>query len=125
MGECLRDFCPLCAAARAASRILQSQENGVKPELAHALRQMQRNILAGIITIGPLFVTYLIFSFLFETLAKTGLPMVHLIAALFPADWFTAPWLQSVLAILLTLAVLYVVGRVASLVVGRQVLVPF
>jgi uncharacterized membrane protein len=92
----------------------------VNPELARALRNLQRNILAGIITIGPLFVTYLIFSFLLETLAKAGLPMVHLFAAVFPSDWFSTPWLQSFLAILLTLVVLYVVGRVTSHVIGRQ-----
>ena len=107
---------------RDASRFAysQSQEIGVNSDLAHALRHLQRNILAGILTIGPLFVTYLIFSFLLETLAKAGLPMVHLFAAIFPADWFNDPWVQSVLAILLTLVVLYVVGRVTSLVVGRQ-----
>jgi uncharacterized membrane protein len=99
----------------------RSEETGVEPELAHALRHIQRNILAGIITIGPLFVTYLIFSFLLETLAKAGLPLVHLFTAIFPSDWFNLPWLQSVLAILLTLVVLYVVGRVTSLVVGKQV----
>jgi uncharacterized membrane protein len=92
----------------------------VKPEIAQALRHLQRNILAGIITIGPLFVTYLIFSFLLETLAKAGLPMVQLLTAVFPSDWFSTPWLQSLLAILLTLVVLYVVGRVTSQVVGRQ-----
>jgi uncharacterized membrane protein len=92
----------------------------VKPEFAHALRHLQRNILAGIITIGPLFVTYLIFSFLFEELAKAGLPFVRLFAAIFPGDWAADPWVQSVMAILLTLAVLYVVGRVTSLVVGKQ-----
>jgi uncharacterized membrane protein len=92
----------------------------VNPELARALRNLQRNTLAGIITIGPLFVTYLIFSFLLETLAKAGLPMVHLFAAVFPSDWFSTPWLQSFLAILLTLVVLYVVGRVTSHVIGRQ-----
>ena len=91
----------------------------MKPEIVHALRHLQRNILAGIITIGPLFVTYLIFSFLLETLAKAGLPFVHLFAAVFPSDWFNVPWLQSVMAVLLTLVVLYVVGRVTSLVVGR------
>jgi uncharacterized membrane protein len=92
----------------------------VKAHLSHTLRGVQRNILAGIITIGPLFVTYLIFSFLLETLAKAGLPMVHLFAAIFPMDWSGDPWLESVLAILLTLVVLYVVGRVTSLVVGKQ-----
>jgi uncharacterized membrane protein len=91
----------------------------VRPELAHALRHLQRNILAGIITIGPLFVTYLIFSFLLETLAKAGLPIVHLFSDVFP-DWFSSPWLQWVMAILLTLVVLYGVGQVTSMVVGRQ-----
>jgi uncharacterized membrane protein len=92
----------------------------VNAHLSRTLGSVQRNILAGIITIGPLFVTYLIFSFLLETLAKAGLPIVHLFAAIFPFDWFDTPWLQWLLAILLTLVVLYVVGRVTSLVVGRE-----
>ena len=92
----------------------------MKPVLAHALRSMQRNILAGIITIGPLFVTYLIFSFLLGALAKAGLPVIKLFAVIFPEEWLGQPWLQSVLAIVLTLVMLYVVGRVTSLVIGRQ-----
>ncbi|MGD0096567.1 MAG: DUF502 domain-containing protein [Terracidiphilus sp.] len=87
---------------------------------ARPLRSLQRNILAGIITIGPLFVTYLIFSFLLGTLAKAGLPVVQLLATIFPENWLRQPWLQSVLAVLLTLLVLLVVGRVSSLVIGRQ-----
>lgn len=98
----------------------RNQEKHLTPEFSHTLRGIQRNILAGIITVGPLFVTYMIFSFLLETLAKAGLPFVHLFALLFPPDWFSEPWLQSVMAILLTLVVLWVVGRVTSLVVGRQ-----
>ena len=46
------------------------------PVVAQTLRSLQRNILAGIITIGPLIVTYLIFSFLLGVLAKVGLPIV-------------------------------------------------
>lgn len=92
----------------------------MNPVLARCLRSLQRNILAGIITIGPLFVTYLIFSFLLGSLAKAGLPVVLMFADIFPVVWLSDPWLQSVLAVLLTLAVLYVVGRVTSLVVGRQ-----
>jgi uncharacterized membrane protein len=98
----------------------RNQERDLRPQFSHALRGIQRNILAGIITVGPLFVTYMIFSFLLETLAKAGLPFVHLFALFFPPDWFSEPWLQSVMAILLTLVVLWVVGRVTSLVVGRQ-----
>ena len=92
----------------------------MRPVLARALRGLQHNLLAGIITVGPLFVTYLIFSFLLGALAKAGLPVVQLFAAIFPENWLNQPWLQSILAIVLTLAVLYVVGRVTSLVIGRQ-----
>lgn len=92
----------------------------MKPVLSHLLRDAQRNILAGIITIGPLFVTWMVFSFLLETLAKAGLPVVRLLGGLLPFDSLEHPWLQSALAILLTLAVLYVVGWITSLVVGRQ-----
>src|SRR5208283_2784660 len=92
----------------------------VKPVFARTLRSLQRNILAGVITIGPLFVTYLIFSFLLGALATAGLPVVRLFAANYPIQWLDQPWLQSVLAIVLTLVMLYVVGRVTSLVIGRQ-----
>ena len=92
----------------------------MNPVLARALRSLQRNILAGIITIGPLFVTYLIFSFLLGELARAGLPVIQLFAAFFPAAWLSDPWMQWLMAVVLTLFVLYVVGRLTSLVIGRQ-----
>jgi uncharacterized membrane protein len=92
----------------------------MKAHLSRSLRGVQRNVLAGIITIGPLFVTYLIFSFLLGTLAKAGLPAVRLLETVYPVGWLADPWLQPVLAILLTLLVLYIVGKITSLVVGRQ-----
>lgn len=84
------------------------------------LRSLQSNILAGILTIGPLFVTWLIFSFLLEELAKAGMPVLRLLAAVFPEVWLAKPWMQSAVAVILTLVVLWVVGRLTSLVVGRQ-----
>ena len=93
----------------------------MKPVLARAMRSVQSNLLAGILTIGPLFVTWLIFAFLFGELAKAGLPVVHLLGTIFPEERLLHPLLQSVLAIVLTLAVLLVTGRVTSLVIGRQV----
>ncbi len=92
----------------------------MRPVLAHLLRDAQRNVFAGIITIGPLFITWLVFSFVLSNLAKAGLPAVQLLGAVFPGNWIEQPWLQSVLAVLATLVVLYVVGRVTSLVVGRE-----
>lgn len=92
----------------------------MKPVIAHGLRSLQRNILAGIITVGPLFVTWLIFSFVLGSLAKAGLPVVQLLATIFPEHWLANPVMQSVLAVVVTLVVLYVLGRVTSLVIGRQ-----
>ena len=94
----------------------------MNPVLARTLRSLQRNILAGVITIGPLFVTWLIFSFLLGALAKVGLPAIQLFAALFPGEWVNQPWLQYLLGVLITLAVLYAVGRLTSQVIGREAL---
>ena len=88
--------------------------------LSRSIRSLQRNILAGIITVAPLFVTYLIFSFVLGILAKAGLPLIWILNFLLPGSRVTEPWVQFVLAALLTLAVLYVVGRVTSEVVGRR-----
>ncbi len=78
------------------------------------LRHLQRYMLAGLITVGPLLVTWLVFSWVFETLANAGLPLVRMLGSI------DTPWLASLFAVLMTLIVLYGVGRVSSLVVGRQ-----
>ena len=101
------------------------KECRLNPPPAHPFRNLQRNILAGIITIAPLFVTYLIFSFLLGILAKAGLPLLWLLGYIFPDSRFNEPWVQFVLAVLLTLIVLYLVGRVTSQVVGRRFLAIF
>ncbi|MGH9590062.1 MAG: DUF502 domain-containing protein [Terracidiphilus sp.] len=93
----------------------------MKRLMGRALRSTQSSILAGVIIIGPLFATYLIFSYLLGALAEAGRPMVRLFATHLPREWLMQPWLQSALAVLLTLVLLYVVGRVTSLVIGRQV----
>lgn len=89
--------------------------------IAHPLRSLQRNILAGIITIGPLFVTWLVFSFLLDKLARAGLPLVRGLETAFPQAGLRQPWMQPVLAVVMTLLVLYVLGWLTSVVIGRQV----
>lgn len=86
----------------------------------HAGRDLKRHILAGIITAGPLFITWLVFTFILGVLANAGLPLVRLIAAPFPGTVLQASWLQYTLAVLLTVAVFYFVGRATSRVVGQQ-----
>lgn len=86
----------------------------------HTAHDLKRHILAGIITAGPLFITWLLFTFILSVLANAGLPLVRLIAAPFPGTLLSAPWFQYALAVLVTIAVFYTVGRATSRVVGQQ-----
>lgn len=54
--------------------------------MGRAMRSVQNSILAGVIIIGPLFATYLIFSFVLGTLAEAGRPMVRLFATFLPGS---------------------------------------
>jgi len=92
----------------------------LKSVLAHPLRSLQRNILAGLITVGPLFVTWLVFSFLLDKLERAGQPLVYGLQSMFPEAWLKRPWIESVLAVVLTLLVLFVLGKLTSLVIGKQ-----
>ena len=85
------------------------------------MRSLQRNILAGLITVGPLFVTWLVFSFLLDKLVRAGEPLVYGLQTMYPEAWLRRPWMQSVLAVVLTLLVLFVLGKLTSMVIGRQV----
>jgi uncharacterized membrane protein len=91
----------------------------------HTASDLKRHILAGIITAGPLFITWLVFTFILSVFANAGLPLVHLIAAPFPGTLLRAPWFQYILAVLLTVAVFYFVGRATSRVVGQQMFALF
>jgi uncharacterized membrane protein len=74
-----------------------------------------------VITAGPLFITWLVFSFILGVLASAGLPLVKLLAMGFPADsWVNQTWFQYGLAVVLTVALFYVVGRLTSHIVGKQ-----
>lgn len=92
----------------------------MNPVINRTLRDFKRHVLAGIITAGPLFITWLVFSFVIGVLAKVGLPFVQVLAAAFPGSLFADAWFQYTLAVLLTVALFYAVGRVTSEVVGKQ-----
>lgn len=90
-----------------------------------------RYLVAGLLVIAPLWVTYLVFNFLLGLLSRTGRPGVNALArfvetyAPAAAEFLRAPWFESAIAVLLTLAVLYLLGWGTSLVVGRRVLAWF
>lgn len=89
---------------------------------------IQRYLLTGTLTVIPLWITWLVFDFFVSQLSKLGRPLVSGLANQLkqktPADldWLLAPWFQSVLAIMFTLLVLYLLGWVAHRVIGMRVL---
>jgi uncharacterized membrane protein len=91
----------------------------------------QRYILTGLLTIIPLWVTWLVFTFILDQLIAIGRPWAAALARQFEAGypklaaWVLEPWLQFFLAVLFTLIVLYLIGWAATLVVGKRVIAWF
>mgnify|MGYP001987194375 CR=1 FL=1 len=97
------------------------------PLLEHRLHEMsfRRSIFAGIFTIIPLWITWLVLHFLFSLLTKAGTPTIDWIASKCPdplAEVLESPLFTNLLAILLVIAVLYTIGRLTTIVVGRRLL---
>ncbi len=92
------------------------------------MRNIQRYLLTGVLTVIPLWVTWLVFKFVFVQFSSLGKPWVHALSTALQqaapsfSSWLLEPWFQSILAILLTLLLLYLLGWAASKVIGRRVL---
>lgn len=92
------------------------------------LPHAQRFVLTGLFTVFPLWLTWVVFSFVFTQLSKVGAPLVDavfgVLSPLFPKSSraFDYGWLRFVLAVLLTLASLYLLGALANRVVGKRLL---
>lgn len=99
-----------------------------KPSPGRLHLHIQRYLLAGILTVVPLWITWWVFTLVLEQLSKLGMPSVRAmsrgIEKSWPnvADWLVAPWFQSLLAILVTLVMLYLLGWLASRVIGKRLL---
>jgi uncharacterized membrane protein len=98
----------------------------VHPHFSRVIHGLQRNVISGVITAGPFFITWLVFTFILGVLANAGLPLIKLLALPFPAgSWINQHWFQYTLAVLLTIVLFYVIGRAMSQVVGRQMFALF
>ncbi len=92
------------------------------------MKGFQRYVLAGLVTAIPLMVTWVVFSLILNLLARVGGPVVHWLSGLFEtqenvfATWLLHPWTQWVLAVALTILVLFLLGFAASRVVGRRLI---
>lgn len=90
-------------------------------------QRVQRYLLAGVITMVPLWITWLVFDFIFLQLSNFGMPWVRALVDTLGhttpgAQPSVYPWVQSLLAIALTLVALYLLGWVSTLIIGRKLL---
>ena len=97
------------------------------PERKQRPRHLRRYSITGIITVIPLWITWLIFNFVFKQLSKAGMPWAQALSTqikqAFPnlAQWLLEPWFLNSLSVLLTLLVLYLIGWFTSRVIGKRI----
>lgn len=88
----------------------------------------QRYLLTGLLTVFPLWLTFIVFQFVLTQLSRLGAPLVDAIAEglgrVLPAAMIALDlqWLRFLLAVVLTVGFIYGLGWLASRVVGKRLL---
>ena len=89
---------------------------------------LQRLFLTGLLTLLPIWLTWVVVKFVFVMLSDTSLPLVQPVltnlAASYPhmLAWLVDPWVQTALGLLSTLLVILLSGVMARRVIGQRVL---
>ncbi len=89
---------------------------------------VQRYLITGLLTFIPLWLTWLVFKFIFSFLSEVSAPWVAALFAglssAFPgaAGWLNQMWLQSILAFISTIVALYVIGFASNRVIGQRLI---
>lgn len=95
--------------------------------LAQRLR-IQRYLITGLLTLLPLWLTFVVFKFVFGLLSGLSSPWIAALAQqltrAFPTTtgWLGAEWVQSTFALIATLVLIYAVGLLATRVFGQRLL---
>ncbi len=89
---------------------------------------LQKLFLTGLLTLLPIWLTWVVVKFVFVLLSDISRPWVgplsQQIAASFPQSlgWFNAQWVQATIALVATLVVIVLVGLLAQRVIGQRLL---
>lgn len=95
-----------------------------------ATRQLyvKRYLITGLLTFVPLWLTWVVFKFVFGLLSEVSAPLVGGLVSVLGSTWPTTgrflgqPWLISLIAFVITVVALYLVGFAANFVVGRRLI---
>ena len=97
-------------------------------ESPHVRPSLQKLFLTGLLTLLPIWLTWVVIKFVFVLLSDISKPVIgpmsERIAASFPQalGWFNAIWVQNTIAMAATLLFILVVGVLARRMVGRRLL---
>lgn len=100
----------------------------MNPETEKRVKRTPRYLILGILTVAPLWVTWLVFNFIFTQLSRIGAPWVDTLARTVKvelpnaAEFLLQPTFQSALAAILTIVVLCLIGWFASNVIGQRII---
>ena len=100
----------------------------MNPDTQDRLKHTRRYLIVGVLTAAPLWVTWLVFDFIFSQLSRMGVPWVvalsHAVRRGSPAvaDFLLEPWFQSFLGLIITVVVIYLLGWMATQVVGQRII---
>jgi len=89
---------------------------------------VQGYLLAGLLTITPIVVVWLVFAFFLGVLSNAGHPLAAELADFIeervPAatPWLSDPAVQFVIAVIVALLMLYLIGAIASRVFGARII---
>lgn len=92
---------------------------------------IKRYLITGLLTFVPLWLTWVVFKFIFTFLSHVGGPLVvglfTGLSAVFPgaAAWLSQEWFQSIIAFIATVLAFYFVGFATDRVFGQRLLATF
>jgi uncharacterized membrane protein len=101
------------------------------PHSAHARPSLQKLFVTGLLTLLPIWLTWVVVKFVFVLLSDVSKPWVgpvsQQIAASFPQSmgWFNALWVQNSIALLATVLFILLVGVLTRRVIGQRLLAWF
>jgi uncharacterized membrane protein len=85
---------------------------------------IRRTFLAGLLILLPLFVTYILIAFLFNIFTRVGAPLVTGILRVLGIDELAYP-LVHLVNLILSLAVIFILGLIGTNILGRRILAAF
>lgn len=95
--------------------------------MAKKVSRFQNYLLAGILTVIPLWITWLVFSFVIAQFSHLGEPWVNALARGFQSTYpaisevLLHPWMQPAMAVIITLLGLCTLGWITSRVIGKRI----